>query len=84
MLNLVTFKMDLWHMPCLPSPRTGTAYEFHFINHHLHKTNSVLGYFIQDHKKYSRPGVVVFGGEEEEEAQKNPESHSIFFLLREV
>ncbi|KAL0898132.1 hypothetical protein Bca101_082093 [Brassica carinata] len=40
------------------------SYEFHFINHHLNKTNSALGYFIQDHKKYRRPGVVVFGAEE--------------------
>ncbi|KAG2243283.1 hypothetical protein Bca52824_094878 [Brassica carinata] len=24
-LNLVIFKMDLWHMPCLPPSRAGTA-----------------------------------------------------------
>ena len=24
-LNLVNFKMDPWHMPCLPPPRAGTA-----------------------------------------------------------
>ncbi|XP_013633183.1 PREDICTED: uncharacterized protein LOC106338845 [Brassica oleracea var. oleracea] len=46
------------------------SYEFHFINHHLHKTNSVLGYFIQDHKKHRRPGFVVFGGAEEEAPEK--------------
>ncbi|KAG2307904.1 hypothetical protein Bca52824_027652 [Brassica carinata] len=55
------------------------SYEFHFINHHLNKTNSALGYFIQDHKKYRRPGVVVFGAEEKLPKTQNLSPVSSFF-----
>ncbi|CAH2080230.1 unnamed protein product [Thlaspi arvense] len=40
------------------------TYEFSFINQHLHRTNSVLGYFIQYHKRC--PPSFVSSVEEEE------------------